>query len=377
MPPELEDLSPRADLEAAFEQHEQAAEQTGRPDADTPEPVRTPEQTPAAEDTSVQPQDAAEGSPKAEGSDRAAARDPSGKFLKKDPGTPATDPQAARADTAQDIKPPIGWKAPAKAEWAKIPRAAQEEIARREGETAKALSQSVNARKLHDEFHQTVAPFMPLIRAQNSTPLVAMKNLMTTAAGLTVGSQEQKARIIAEVISNYGVDIATLDAVLSNAPPRQGQGGAPGTSQIEVAIQRQLAPVYEFMQGAQSAKAQREQAMMQEADETVSDFAEKNEFFDDVRDEVADLLEMSAHRGRVMPLEKAYQLVIAQHPEISQVVNQRQAAARASQPNNAAQRARRAASSVSGSPNMNPGGSQEPVDRRGDISAAWDELAGR
>jgi hypothetical protein len=363
------DLGPRADLEAAFEQHEQ----NRGPDEDSQEPVRAAEEeTPAAD------AGAGEEAPVAEenGSGAPPARSQVGKPAAKDPGAPATDGKTEQRSDAQEIKPPVGWKAPAKAEWAKIPRAAQEEIARREGETAKALSQSVNARKLWDEFNQTVSPFMPLIRAQNSTPLVAMKNLMTTAAGLTVGSQEQKARIVAEIIGNYGIDIATLDAVLANAPPKRGQQ-APGTSQVEVAIQQALAPVYGFMNQAQQAKAQREQQLVEDANNEVASFAEKHEFFEEVRDEVADLLEMNAQRGRVISLDRAYQLAVANHPEISQVLEQRKSAARANQPNGAAARARRAASSVSGSPNLNPGTARESVSRRDDIAAAWDELSGR
>lgn len=358
----------RTDLEAAFEQHTPDPEAGGPPE-DAEEPLRVAPETPDAE-LPIE-----EGTAKPIEDKRfdksADPKDPT--KLAKPAGEKVVDSKSADPNLAE-VKPPVSWKAPAKAEWAKIPRAAQEEIARRESETTKAMSQSVNARKHFDEFNQTVAPFMPLIRAQNSTPMGAFKNLMTTAAGLTVGNPEQKARIIAEMIGNFGIDIQTLDNVLSQATPR---GQAAGTNPIEVAIQRQMAPIHEFMRTIQQGQQTREQQMAQEADVAVNSFAEKNEFFDDVRDDVADLLELNARRGREMTLDNAYKIAIAQHPEIQTVIEQRKGQQRARQNGSTVARARQAASSVSGVPNLGVANSREPVNRRDDIAAAWDDLSGR
>lgn len=356
----IEDTSARADLEAAFEKHAGQVEDTEvevRPAAEAP----VPEPEPVAGDDGR--------------FDKSAdPKDPT-KVIVKDPVKES--PDAARVpdpNAPEPIKAPVGWKPGAKGEWAKIPRAAQEEIARRETETAKVMSQTANARKHWDEFNQTVAPFMPLIRAQNSTPMAAFKNLMTTAAGLTVGNPEQKARIVAEMVQNFGIDIEILDKVLTGAV-QQPRGPAPGTNPIEIAIQRQLAPVYDFMRNVQQTQTQRQQQLAEDADREVQAFAEKNEFFDDVRETVADLMEVSANRGRSMTMDQAYKIAIAQDPELSAAMQQRQQQQRSQQRGQQVVKARQAASSVSGNPTLNPVTAREPVNRRDDIAAAWDELS--
>lgn len=361
----------RSDLEAAFEQH--AEPETGRSPEDTEVALRpTSEEIPLEPTTAEAP---LEGDEKPIETKAGREKDPvTGKFKPAVDKLPAEDKKGPETESpVSGINPPAGWKAVARQEWAKIPKAAQEEIVRRESETSKALSTSVNARKHFDEFNQTVAPFMPLIRAQNSSPMGAFKNLMTTAAGLTVGNPEQKARIIAEMIGNFGIDIQTLDNVLSQAPQRQQAGG---TNPVEVAIQRQLAPVYDFMKSIQQGQQTREQQMAQEADQSVNSFAKKNEFFDDVRDDVADLLELNAKRGREMTLDQAYKIAVANRDDIQGIIQQRNTQQRARQNTSNVQRARQAASSISGSPNLGVKNASEPQNRRDDLAAAWDELSG-
>lgn len=363
MDPELELDTPRADLEAAFEQHAPETEAGGSP-SDPPEPVRTPpEEAPAGgEPDKAAPEG---GKPDAAGAAPAVGKQPP----VVDPAKP-TDPNAAA-----EVKAPVAWKAGAKAEWAKVPKAAQEEITRRETEVQKALSQSVNARNHWNEFNQTVAPFMPLIRAQNSTPMQAFKNLMTTAAGLTVGSPEQKARIVAEMIGNFQVDIKALDGILANNPTPAGRGN--GTSDIEVAIQRQLSPVFDFMNNVKQTAAQRQQQTEAQTETEVAAFAEKNEFFEQLREEVADYLEVSARRGREMTLQQAYDRACQDAPDVKKVLQQRAAQQQANLRNGTVARARQAASSVIGKPNMGGGADPQRDTRRDDLLAAWEAASDR
>lgn len=377
---EVDDI--RGDLEKAFEQHESTPEikEGGSPE-NAPESVRAPEQEAAAKpDADTAPE---VGDPGEESSD-GRVRGPDGKFQKKLAKHVGQEPvlqkpaveQSKPADPKPQetgIAPPISWKGPAKAEWAKIPKAAQEEIARRETETSKVLSQTANARKHFDEFNTTIAPFMPLIRAQNSNPMAAVKNLMTTAAGLTIGSPQQKAQIIAEMIGNFGIDIETLDKLLQGQPI--GRPQAQGTSQLEVAIQRQLQPVHDFMNKMQQTQAQREAQMRADADRVVEQFAAKNEFFEELREDIADLMEVAANRGREMSLEQAYKIAVSTHPEYSAAVQQRAAAAKAQQNSSNIQKARNAASSVRGNPALGSPDKGGPSSRRDDIAAAWEDLS--
>lgn len=370
----VEENTLKADLEAAFEQHtSEPAQETGRPEQDTSQSVRDPApgKESAAEGTTA-PAGEAEGLAATEG------RDDQGRFKPKDgpkpEGTPATDAQIADPTQAEAISAPLGWKAPAREHWGKIPRAAQEEIVRREKETSQTLRQSAQARQLATDFQQTISPFMPLIQSQNSNPLAAVKNLMTTAAGLTVGNQQQKAQIVREIIQNYGIDIATLDQVLAGQPVQPQQGVQ---QQNQLAPPPWAAPIFQFMNGVQSQQQQRQAQVIADAETETQTFAQKNEFFEDVREEMADIMEMAARRGVIIPLDKAYEKAIALNPDLSSVVAQRKAAAKAS--TNNIQKNRNAASSVTGAPRNKAGSAPTVVgdDRRAALEEAWDNANGR
>ena len=51
----------------------------------------------------------------------------------------------------------------------------------------------------------------------------------------------------------------------------------------------------------------------------------QNEFYNDVRSDMADLLDMAANRGRQMSMQDAYNTACAAHPQISKVMAGRQA----------------------------------------------------
>jgi hypothetical protein len=293
-----------------------------------------------------------------------------------DSGKPGSD---GKSDTPADkssvsLDAPVSLKATERAEWAKAPKAIQEAFLRRDAEVQTALRQSAESRKLAEEFNQVVGPYMPLIRASQSTPMVAFKNLMTTAAGLTLGTPQQKAQIIRDIINNYRVDIKTLDEVLSAGMQGGGQAPAgPGTSEVEVHIQKAIAPVYQFMESLTNQQKVAAQRAQSEAERAVEVFKEKNEFFEDLRGDMADMMELAASRGREMTMQQAYDACVSFNPTIKAAIDQKRAAAS----NGAAQKARLAASSVAGSP-----AGQRPRDPnanslRDDLLAAMERAEGK
>jgi hypothetical protein len=377
----------RADLEKAFEQHTaEPTQETRGPEQDAPESVRDPAQRQESEARAESPAEAGNQGDEGGNSDlgRSDGRDEQGRFKPKDGTKPeGTQPAQAQSDKKpeenpqqvqqqESLTPPAGWKAGAREHWAKIPRAAQEEIHRREKETAQTLRQSSQARQLANDFQQVVNPFMQFIQAQNSTPLAAVKNLMTTAAGLTVGTSVQKAQIIRDIIQNYGVDINTLDQVLSGQPVQQGNV----QQQQQMAPPQWAQPIFQFMQGVQQTRQQREQQIIADAEAETEAFAAKNEFFEDVREEMADRMEVAAKHGRVMTMQQAYDVCVRDNPELSKIVTQRQAAQKAQQTN--IQRNRNAASSIAGAPRNGPTGAKGGGDsRRAALEEAWDEQMNR
>jgi hypothetical protein len=155
------------------------------------------------------------------------------------------------------------WSTEAKAEWAKIPKAAKQYIASRELQVQQALSTTGQARQFAEQFANIIAPHAHLIRAQNSTPLKAVDNLMKTAAGLMQGSASQKAAIVAEICQNYAVDFRELDAALSKVAGPNGQPTPVPVMPPQFA--QALQPIYQFMDEIQqrqqaAAERQRERA---------------------------------------------------------------------------------------------------------------------
>ncbi len=378
----VEENDLRKDLEAAFEQHaEEANKEAGGSPEDASQSVRDTKATEgqASEPTTT---DSGTGEQKSE---RADGRDGLGRFKTageaKPEGAPKTDPQAQPEGAPNQAAPeqiaaPAGWKPAAREHWAKLPRPVQEEVTRREKEAALTVRQSSQARQLAKDFQNTVNPFMPMIQAQGSNPIQAVRNLMTTAAGLTVGTQIQKAQILREIIQNYGVDVATLDQVLAGQPLQPQQGYQ---QQNQLAPPPWANPIFQFMNTVQQQRAAREQQTMTDAEAETEAFAAKNEFFEDVREEMADLMEMSARRGVVLSLQDAYNKAVSLNPDINSVVQQRNAARKAGQQQNTIQRNRNAASSISGGPKGGPAGNGGGGDdsRRSAISEAWDAQMGR
>lgn len=283
---------------------------------------------------------------------------------------------AARAEVAGRSAPatdraPNSWKPAIREHWANLPPEVRAEVSRRELEVQQTLSQTAQVRRFAQDFAQTINPYSHLIRAQGSTPLQAVNNLMGTAARLMQGNQQEKATTVAEIIANYGIDIQVLDQVLSNGT--YNPGNAPSQTQ---AVPTWAKPIFGFMDNLQRMQEQRQLQIQQEADQAIQQL-EQRPFFEDVREDMADLMETAANRGRVLTMEQAYEKAIALNPEISKIVEQRKRAETSRNPVSEAAatlaRARKAASSVKGSPAGTKAGANGKMTRRQQLSEAWDD----
>lgn len=277
---------------------------------------------------------------------------------------------AAAGSGTEAGKPPVSWKPGAKEQWAKLPVDVRNEVARREKEINQYISQNDHHRKFSEGFAKTVQPFSHLIQAQGSTPLQAVRNLFTTAAGLMTGNADQKARIVAEIIGNYGVDVEALDKVLSGGGH---QTPAPGRAAVDPMILQALQPVYGFMNEVQQARQAREQRQLQEAEAMVEKSSDLP-YFDDLREDMADIMEIAAKRGVEMSIQQAYEKAVALNPEVSQIIA-RQKAIEEAKRNGGTRlaKARRAASTLTGAPAGGAGNTGAPKTRRDALIAAWEE----
>ena len=253
-----------------------------------------------------------------------------------------------------ESRAPASWHPETREHWAALPESVRTEVARREREVQTTLKETAEARKYADAIERTIAPYQMFIKAENSNPLQAIDNLMSTAARLRTGSSQDIAQLMSGLVKQFGVGrfgqsfIEQLDSALVGEIPRVDAQ----QQQLQQAMQQQLAPIQQFMSQHQNAQAQAQQNVTRQAEGEVLDFIEKAEFAEDVREDMADLMEMAQRRGRDLSLGDAYRQACAGNERVRSVLMSRQKTQGAQKLTGAAQRARSAAVSVSGAPAM-------------------------
>lgn len=289
---------------------------------------------------------------------------------------PAVAPESGRVaaavsppPVAPELKAPQSWKPLAREKWGAAPPEIQAEVARREREMSVAMQESSKARDFHQEMQSVFAPYMGMIQAEGGTPAKAVASLLQTAAALRTAPPAHRAELVANMCHTFGIPFDALDAALARRfgqPASQGQAQQHQQQMDPAAIAQQVE-----QQLMQKLQGQRTQATAQRAQTEVQQFISSGEaeFLDDVREEMADMMDLAARRGRPMTIKDAYTRAVQLHPELSEVLKQREAAKAAANANASTQRARAAASSVRSQP-ASPGSAKQPEDVRGALQAA-------
>jgi hypothetical protein len=317
----------------------------------------------------------------AEGSGR--ERDELGRFKPRGADAPAA-PLAEQPPAAEGIQPgpkagprpageraPQAWRPEVREHWGQLPEPVRAEIQRREVEVQRTLQESAEARRNYDAVMKTIAPYEAFIRAENSNPLQAIDNLMGTAARLRTGTAPELAQMMSGLIQQFGTGrfgqqfLEILDQTLAGQVPKAD----PQQAAIEQVLNQRLAPIQSMFQQFQQAQQAQQERVVTQAHSDVSQFLDQAEFGQDVREEMADLLEVAQRRGQAMTLQQAYQKACLLNDRVRTVLQGRQQAQGAQAQTQAAQRARSAAVSVTGAA---PAGAlrQQPTDVRSAIEAA-------
>jgi hypothetical protein len=272
---------------------------------------------------------------------------------------------------------PQAWKPAQKAKWAALDSDIREEVLRREHETTRVLNDTAQARHFATSFHQAVQPYMARIQ-QIGDPVKAVQNLLAADNLLATGPKVAKAQYVAKLIQDYGVDIQELDSALAGNAPTN-----PVESQVEQLLQQRLAPIQQFLTAQQQREMAAQQASQQQLVSAITQMSQDPAYpyFEDVRETMADVVELMSKRGVSIDLKEAYNRAVAMDPSISQAVaaaaeatarSQKAAAANAK-----AQRALRASASVGGAPGGSLDGKPVASDRRAALVAAFDSFEGR
>jgi hypothetical protein len=234
-------------------------------------------------------------------------------------------------------------------------------------EVNRALNEAAQARQQSAEFGKVVEPYMARIQSFGVTPQQAISQLLQADYTLATSSKTQRAQLMAKLIKDYDVDVSELDAAIVAGMQGQQSPQTPQQPDIQALVQQQLqqalAPIYQQQQ-------QEQQRQQQAVDQTVEQMAldPKYPHFDEVREDMADIIDLAAKRGLYVSLDEAYSRAIAFNPQVNQMQQ-------AQQQNLQAQRAKAASRSVTGSPAA--GGSNEFTgdgSLRGSLEAAFANL---
>ncbi|RKH09002.1 hypothetical protein D7X74_30430 [Corallococcus sp. CA047B] len=286
------------------------------------------------------------------------------------PATPATS-EAPKPSAIPPPKAPQSWRPAAREKWAALPAEVQQDITRREREMAVAYQESAQHRKLAEGFQRVVSPFAGMIQAEGGDPFKAVGTLLQTAAALRTAPPAHKAQLVANIVKTYGISIEDLDAALAGHAPPPGQQAQQQPVDPEAMASRIRQEVIQGMQqqhrSTMGARAQQETEAFLASGEA--------EFMDDVRDDVADMMELAAKRGVALTLKDAYNRAVLAHPDVSKVLKQREQAQQANAAQASTQRARDATSSIRTTPAASPAPKDDSV--RGALETAWASASGR
>lgn len=361
--------SMRDALEAAFKEAEEPIP-TSEPQAD-PAPAQEPvaDAEPVAEAAAQDLAEIAEGEKQEDEQDvHQQPRDEQGKFKGKEEGI---QPGPKSGPKQQAERAPASWKPEVREHWATLPEGVRSEIYRREAEVQRTLQESAEARKNYEAVMKTVAPYEAFIKAEGSNPIQAIDNLMSTAARLRTGTAPELAQMVAGIVNQFGIGrfgnnfIEMLDSALAGQAP---QASNP-SSEIEQVLNQKLAPVQQMLTQFQQAQMYQQQAAQQAAANEVEQFLSQAEFGNDVREDMADLIEAAQRKGQNLSLQQAYEKACYLNDSVRKVMQQRQMSNTAQTYTQAAQKAKSAAVSVSGAAPMGAL-RQDPTDVRSAIEAA-------
>lgn len=362
-------------LEAAFEKADEPLQLAPAPEAapasepvELNEPVAQSSSDPVAESAGAQDlNELAEEKPVDNEALQQQERVEQGKF-KKPEGVQAGPKSGPRQ---QGEKAPASWRPEVREHWGTLPDPVRAEIQRRETEVARTLQETAEARKTAEAVMKTIEPYQAFIKAENSNPLQAIDNLMSTAARLRTGTAPELAQLVAGIVNQFGTGrfgngfIEMLDSALAGQTPKQD----PQQLAMEQVLNQRLAPMQSMLTQFQQAQLQQQQQAAQAAQTEVQSFIERAEFGNDVREDMADIIEAAQRRGQNISLQDAYKKACLMNDSVRSVLSQRAKARGAQQTTQAAQKARSAAVQVSGSAPMGAL-RQESTDVRSAIEAA-------
>lgn len=263
---------------------------------------------------------------------------------KAEPNEPArAEPQAEKPEKAQESEdkpepedkpqrnPFAAWKKPAQEALSQLPPETQQYIVEREQQFHKGIQQYKEDAQKGRSLGNALAPHMEYLNKLQVAPEVAVSKLIETERKLRTSDPETKAKEFVLLAHDYGIDLNSLTSVPFD----------PYHHNLEQQLAKQQQQLAQLSQSRQMA----EEAQL---GQTIEQFAQSHEHFDEVRETMADLLD----KGFATDLNDAYAKAVRLNDDVFSRVSTQptQQANPLQRANEAAKAAKASAVSVKGSP---------------------------
>ena len=250
------------------------------------------------------------------------------------PSTQSSQPEE------KPLNAPISLKGEEKAKWSELPKWAQETIIRRESEAEKKITAMDEERHFGKKIKEVVTPYTPLFAMSNTTPEQGIREMLNYAQILQTGTPQSKGLLLHQLAQRWGADMRF-------------------TPEAATQPQNQLSVLQQELQRTKEELARLPQTLKQQQSEAeiktiIENFANdpKNIHYEKVKPAMAALLQ----GGIAQDMQDAYDKACFADPDIrSSILADQQKASeekRKSELKAKADAARKAASSVTGSPGI-------------------------
>ena len=329
-------------------------------------------------------------------------RGPDGKFapkekdepeVKADPvAKPEVKPEAAKVEQpaqqaapveqaapAQAGSPPPGWSVKSKSEWDKLPENIRADIAKREQEVSDGFKQYSGMKEL--------MPYVEMAQRSGTTLKAALDNY----TGIENLLRQDPIRGLRQVAANMGIDPQTLAAAF--APQQPSQPADPSNAQPfdPSILQQYINPLTQELTTLKHQLTQQQQAEQARQQSVINTALERfksdpaHRYFENVEPLMSQLISsgiVPRTGDHMADLKAAYDAACYQSPEVRDLLIKEQIAkdeaGRKQREKDAAEKARQASRSITGTPSA---AVQENTGKRGsphdDARAAFNEVMAR
>ncbi len=242
-------------------------------------------------------------------------RDEAGKFAGKEaPATETQDqaPEQVMEQAPPAIQPPNSWSADVKAEWAKLPPAVQEYVAKRESEAHEKITQQGQELSQLTPIRSLIEQNMDVFERNNLTPDDGLARLLSAERLL----EQNPVAAIEQIASAYGVNLAMF---------------APAANQSEAALRNHIAQLEARLNETSNSIREREwreaqttqKQTLSEIERFASDKSDWPELENDILTEITGI-RANIDAGLMQPLttqqilEKAYERAQRNNPQVWQ-----------------------------------------------------------